>query len=179
MLRPSKERNKLRTADLRAQGCQRQVALTRLGSCQHIPPLISPIFPSFTTRTTMLDPLSSTFGEEPPPPWPTTPRTPNTPIPNMPRPSTPRITSRPQTPDKGNSNSNAGGLYGRQPQIYGQPEPGLVSPTVTTGSNGHKYEKGEPYLRVRITGLDRNRRDVLVKFDAQVRISAFSTAISH
>ena len=52
------------------------------------------------------------------------------------------------------------------------------SPTVTTGSNGHKYEKGEPYLRVRITGLDRNRRDVLVKFDAQVRISAYSTSIS-
>ncbi|KAI0092205.1 Vps5 C terminal like-domain-containing protein [Irpex rosettiformis] len=122
----------------------------------------------------MLDPLSSTFGEEPPPPWPTTPRTPNTPIPNMPRPSTPRTTSRPQTPDKGNSNPNLGGLYGRQPQIYGQPEPGLVSPSMTTGSNGHKFEKGEPYLRVRITGLDRNRRDVLVKFDAQTNLSNFT-----
>ncbi|KAI0775354.1 Vps5 C terminal like-domain-containing protein [Irpex lacteus] len=124
----------------------------------------------------MLDPLSSTFGEEPPPPWPTTPRTPNTPIPNMPRPSTPRATSRPQTPDKTNSNlsTNAGGLYGKHPQIYGQPEPGLVSPSVTTGSNGARYEKGEPYLRVRITGLDRNRRDVLVKFDAQTNLSNFT-----
>ena len=109
----------------------------------------------------MFDPLSSTFGEEPQPPWPTTPRTPNTPIPNLPRPSS-RPSSRPQTPD------NRNGLYGRQPQIYGQPEPGLISPTLTTGSNGTRYEKVEPYLKVRITGLDRNRRDILVKFDAQV-----------
>lgn len=108
----------------------------------------------------MFDPLSATFGEEPQPPWPTTPRTPNTPIPNLPRPSS-RPSSRPQTPDKG-------GLYGRQPQIYGQPDPGLISPTATTGSNGTKYETAEPYLKVRIAGLDRNRRDILVKFDAQV-----------
>lgn len=115
-------------------------------------------------RTTMFDPLSTTFGEDPTPPWPTTPRTPNTPIPNMPRPSTPRVSSRPQTPDK----LGSGGLYGKQPQIYGQPEPGLISPNLTVGSNGAKYEKNEPYLRVRITGMDRNRRDILVKFDAQV-----------
>ncbi len=114
----------------------------------------------------MFDPLSSTFGEEPPPPWPTTPRTPNTPIPNLPRPSRP-VT--PVTPEKAADAAAAGGLYGRQPQIYGQPEPGLVSPNVTTGANGTKYERNEPYLRVRITGLDRNRRDILVKFDAQVR----------
>ena len=111
----------------------------------------------------MFDPLSSTFGEEPQPPWPTTPHMPNTPIPNLPRPSS-RPSSRPQTPDKG-------GIYGRQPQIYGQPEPGLISPTANAASNGTKYERAEPYLKVRITGLDRNRRDILVKFDAQVRIS--------
>lgn len=110
----------------------------------------------------MFDPLSATFGEEPQPPWPTTPHTPNTPIPNLPRPSS-RPSSRPQTPDKG-------GIYGRQPQIYGQPEPGLLSPTANAASNGAKYERAEPYLKVRITGLDRNRRDILVKFDAQVRV---------
>jgi hypothetical protein len=60
------------------------------------------------------------------------------------------------------------GLYGREPKIYGQPEPGLVSPQTTVGSNGTKYEKMEPYLRVRITGMDRNRRDILFKLDAQV-----------
>ncbi|KAF7792889.1 hypothetical protein EIP86_003990 [Pleurotus ostreatoroseus] len=122
----------------------------------------------------MFDPLSSTFGEEPPPPWPTTPRTPNTPIPNLPRPSRP-VT--PVTPEKAGDAAAAGpggGLYGRQPQIYGQPEPGLVSPTVTTGANGAKYERNEPYLRVRITGLDRNRRDILIKFDAQTNLSNFT-----
>ncbi|EKM59310.1 uncharacterized protein PHACADRAFT_249717 [Phanerochaete carnosa HHB-10118-sp] len=98
----------------------------------------------------MFDPLSSTFGEEAQPPWPTTPRTPNTPIPNLPRPSS-RPSSRPQTPDERNAGWNA-----------------------TTGSNGVKYEKAEPYLKVRITGLDRNRRDILVKFDAQTNLSNFS-----
>ena len=118
----------------------------------------------------MFDPLSNTFGEDPAPPWPTTPRTPNTIIPNLPRPSP--SPSRPHTPDK----LGAGGIYGKQPQIYGQPEPGLISPNVTTGSNGAKFERAEPYLRVRITGLDRNRRDILVKFDAQVRFSSSSAS---
>ncbi|THG98326.1 hypothetical protein EW026_g3833 [Hermanssonia centrifuga] len=67
-----------------------------------------------------------------------------------------------------------GGLYGRQPQIYGQPDPGLVSPNVTTASNGTKYERAEPYLKVRITSLDRNRRDILVRFDAQTNLSNFT-----
>lgn len=62
------------------------------------------------------------------------------------------------------------GLFGKEPKIYGAPEPGLISPQTTVGSNGVKYEKNEPYLRVRITGLDRNRRDILFKFDAQVCI---------
>ncbi|KAI0082356.1 hypothetical protein K474DRAFT_1585376 [Panus rudis PR-1116 ss-1] len=115
----------------------------------------------------MFDPLSSTFGEEPAPPWPTTPHSPHDPIPNLPRPSN----SRPETPEKLHTASS---IYGREPQIYGQPEPGLISPRVTTGSNGTKYEKLEPYLRVRITGLDRNRRDILVKFDAQTNLSNFT-----
>ncbi len=55
----------------------------------------------------------------------------------------------------------------KEPQIYGQPEPGLISPEANKLSNGNKLEKTEPYLRIRITGLDRNRRDILIKFDAQ------------
>lgn len=60
------------------------------------------------------------------------------------------------------------GPFGREPQIYGQPEPGLISPAANKASNGQSFERSEPYLRVRITGLDRNRRDILIKFDAQV-----------
>ncbi|KAG6332164.1 hypothetical protein ID866_6923 [Astraeus odoratus] len=120
-----------------------------------------------------VDPLNSTAsifanGEPnaPPPPWPTTPHEPNSPIPNLRR-ATPSV---PATPP----HADFGGTYGREPKIYGQPEPGLISPQATVGSNGTKFEKKEPYLRVRITGLDRNRRDILIKFDAQTNLSNFT-----
>lgn len=117
----------------------------------------------------MFDPLSSSnnpahnpfASDDAAPPWPTTPHD-NAPIPNLRRASTPV----PPTPDKG----PAPGLYGKEPQIYGQPEAGLISPRDTVASNGTKFEKPEPYLRVRITGLDRNRRDILIRLDAQVCI---------
>lgn len=75
----------------------------------------------------------------------------------------------PPTPQKAPSDN----LYGKEPQIYGAPEAGLISPRETVGSNGTKFEKSEPYLRVRITGLDRNRRDILIRLDAQV--NAYTT----
>lgn len=111
----------------------------------------------------MFDPLNSTaaFGgvdNSDTPPWPTTPRPPGSPIPNL-RPATSPAPDHGPTP----------GLYGREPKIYGQPEAGLISPRETIASNGTSFERPEPYLKVRITGLDRNRRDILVKFDAQVR----------
>lgn len=115
----------------------------------------------------MFDPLGSSaaaFGgveNHDTPAWPTTPHAPGSPIPNL-----RRASPAPPTPDKG----PVPGIYGKVPQIYGQPEPGLLSPRETLGSNGIKYEKPEPYLRVRINGLDRNRRDILVKLDAQVTI---------
>ena len=52
--------------------------------------------------------------------------------------------------------------------MYGQPEPGLISPSSNKTSDGTTLERLEPYLRVRITGMDRNRRDILIRFDAQV-----------
>jgi hypothetical protein len=110
----------------------------------------------------MYDPLNDHGGfgsEDLTPPWPTTPHPPNSPIPNLRRPTTPRTPSQlggPASP------------FGKEPQVYGQPDQGLVSPQTTVGTNGAKYEKPEEYLRVRITGLDRNRRDILVRFDAQV-----------
>jgi hypothetical protein len=113
----------------------------------------------------MFDPLHSTasvFGgtdDANTPPWPTTPHSVGSPVPNL-----RRASPAPPTPDKG----PAPGLYGREPQIYGEPQAGLISPRETVGSNGAKYEKPEPYLRVRINGIDRNRRDILIKLDAQV-----------
>ncbi|KAJ7780987.1 Vps5 C terminal like-domain-containing protein [Mycena metata] len=118
----------------------------------------------------MFDPLSSGgFGSDDAlnPGWPTTPHTPNSPLPgNLRRASTPV----PPTPDKG----PAPNPFGKEPQIYGQPESGLISPRDAVGPNGTNYEKPEPYLRVRITGLDRNRRDILLKLDAQTNLSNFT-----
>ena len=87
-------------------------------------------------------------------------------IPHLGRGSSPK----PPTPEKGPAN----GPFGKQPQIYGQPEAGLISPRETTASDGTRFERGDPYLRVRITGLDRNRRDILIKFDAQTNLSNFT-----
>jgi hypothetical protein len=108
----------------------------------------------------MYDPLHSGF-EDTNPPWPTTPH-PNSPIPTLRRASPSPILSETAGPSPG--------LYGKEPQIYGQQGPGLVSPETTFYSNGIKYEKTEPYLKVRITGMDRNRRDILVRLDAQVGV---------
>ncbi|KAI0774461.1 Vps5 C terminal like-domain-containing protein [Fomes fomentarius] len=112
----------------------------------------------------MFDPLSVPNFPQDEPPWPTTPHSPNDPIPNLPRPS----------PHHQESRGPPVGLYGKEPQIYGQPEPGLISPRANASSNGTPFEKKEPYLRVRITSLDRNRRDVLIKFDAQTNLSNFT-----
>ncbi|KAI5123375.1 hypothetical protein M0805_006083 [Coniferiporia weirii] len=122
----------------------------------------------------MFDPLAaSPFADDglATPPWPTTPHPPNSPIPNLKR----SPFSQTQTPDKApTSPSSSTGPYGKEPQIYGQPEAGLISPTSNVGVNGTKYEKLEPYLRARITMLDRNRRDILIRFDAQTNLPNFT-----
>ncbi|KIJ56974.1 hypothetical protein M422DRAFT_238559 [Sphaerobolus stellatus SS14] len=66
------------------------------------------------------------------------------------------------------------GPFGREPKVYGAPEPGLISPVANKTSNGVSLEKNDPYLRVRIIGLDRNRRDILIRFDAQTNLPNFT-----
>lgn len=112
----------------------------------------------------MDDPLgTSPFASTPAlPAWPSTPHTPNSPQPTLPRPASPLPPSQIVGP----------GPYGKEPQIYGQPTPGLISPQANTAANGTKFERGDKYLRVRITGLDRNRRDIIIRIDAQVNHSA-------
>ncbi|KAI0068590.1 hypothetical protein BV25DRAFT_1866569 [Artomyces pyxidatus] len=114
----------------------------------------------------MFDPLNSGFGDgDSTPPWPTTPHLPNSPIPNL---------RRAPSPLANVDRLSDSGIFDKQPQIYGQPEPGLISPQVNSGMNGKSYEKPEPYLKARITGLDRNRRDILVRLDAQTNLSNFT-----
>ncbi|CAE7233439.1 unnamed protein product [Rhizoctonia solani] len=100
------------------------------------------------------------------PAWPTTPHTPNSPGPQptlpLPRPTSPLPPSQ-----------IIGGPP-KEPQIYGQPTPGLLSPLINTAANGSKFERDDQYLRVRITGLDRNRRDIIVRIDAQTNLPNFT-----
>ncbi|QRV72891.1 vacuolar protein sorting-associated protein [Ceratobasidium sp. AG-Ba] len=116
----------------------------------------------------MDDPLgTSPFASAPSlPAWPSTPHSPNSPgpQPTLPRPASPLPPSQ----------IIGTGPYGREPQIYGQPTPGLISPQANTTTNGAKLERDGQYLRVRITGLDRNRRDIIVRIDAQTNLSNFT-----
>ncbi|KAG9104204.1 Vacuolar protein sorting-associated protein 17 [Ceratobasidium sp. 370] len=116
----------------------------------------------------MDDPLgTSPFASSPSlPAWPSTPHTPNSPgpQPTLPRPASPLPPSQ----------IVGAGPYGREPQIYGQPTPGLISPQATTAANGSKFERDGQYLRVRITGLDRNRRDIIIRIDAQTNLPNFT-----
>jgi hypothetical protein len=63
----------------------------------------------------------------------------------------------------------------RPPKVYGSPAMAMFDPTLTPldGSEevegkgkGRQREKG--FLRVRIVGLERNRKDLLIRFDASV-----------
>ena len=85
--------------------------------------------------------------------------------------SNPNPPLRPTPPTSSSSSSF------REPKIFGAPGLGLLSPPAESsnqavdvsrsGSSGVKEMVG-PYLRVRIGGLERNRKDLLIRFDASV-----------
>ncbi|KAG9055069.1 Vacuolar protein sorting-associated protein 17 [Serendipita sp. 407] len=110
---------------------------------------------------------------EPAPSWPTVPHSPTNPHPTLVK-STPSQPPPLHPSSSLDGNGPSTGPWGREPQVYGQPEQGLISPRETTASNGTNFEKPEPYLRVKITALDRNRRDILIRFDAQTNLSNFT-----
>lgn len=75
----------------------------------------------------------------------------------------------------------------REPKVFGAPTPGLVSPSLDGqglgGGSSQSPMKGRQdgggYLRVRLGALERNRKDLLIRFDANVgpilhRIVSFS-----
>lgn len=51
----------------------------------------------------------------------------------------------------------------REPRVYGDPVPALPAPPA-----GEQRQQNAPFLRVRIAGVDRNRKDLLVRFDSSV-----------
>ena len=70
----------------------------------------------------------------------------------------------------------------REPKVFGAPTPGLVSPPLDGQGGGRsqsptrgRQEGG--YLRVRIGALERNRKDLLIRFDANVGQTSLSYPI--
>ncbi|CAK9786972.1 hypothetical protein CC85DRAFT_286185 [Cutaneotrichosporon oleaginosum] len=61
----------------------------------------------------------------------------------------------------------------RDPQVYGDPGQALMSPSAELS----KKEKPPPYLRVRIAALERNRKDLLIRFDASTNLPNFRTSL--
>ncbi|EKD03351.1 hypothetical protein A1Q2_02331 [Trichosporon asahii var. asahii CBS 8904] len=51
----------------------------------------------------------------------------------------------------------------REPRVYGDPVPALPAP-----NEQQAKQIQAPFLRVRIAGVDRNRKDLLVRFDSSV-----------
>lgn len=86
--------------------------------------------------------------------------------------------------------SASSSIFAREPKVFGAPVPGLVGPplgvaneySAIASANGNaggpsraSAQQG-PYLRVRIGGLERNRKDLLIRFDASVSSSSSSTS---
>ncbi|WVQ64286.1 uncharacterized protein L199_002448 [Kwoniella botswanensis] len=74
--------------------------------------------------------------------------------------------------------------YSREPKVFGAPGLGLVSPPPTSKDGMMKSsittaakEPPSPFLRVRIGGLERNRKDLLIRFDASTNLPNFRTSI--
>lgn len=69
----------------------------------------------------------------------------------------------------------------REPVVFGAPGMGLVSPPPEsqsqqeTAAGAAQQERNAPrvYLRVRIGTLERNKKDLLIRFDASVRVIRF------
>lgn len=74
----------------------------------------------------------------------------------------------------------------REPVVFGAPGMGLVSPPPEsqsqqeTAAGAAQQERNAPrvYLRVRIGTLERNKKDLLVRFDASVRVIHFCSSTS-
>ncbi|WVQ82794.1 hypothetical protein IAT38_004926 [Cryptococcus sp. DSM 104549] len=78
-------------------------------------------------------------------------------------------------------NSAASSSFVREPKVFGAPGFGLVSPPPDgqggQGQGGQAGKAREVYLRVRIGALERNRKDLLIRFDASANLPNFRTSL--
>ncbi|KAL7421910.1 Vacuolar protein sorting-associated protein 17 [Cryptotrichosporon argae] len=72
--------------------------------------------------------------------------------------------------------ASASSTHIRDPQVYGSPGAALVSPPPAADKDG-ATERAGPFLRVRIGGVERNRKDLLVRYDASTNLRNFRTSL--
>jgi hypothetical protein len=74
------------------------------------------------------------------------------------------------TSPPGSASASAGSGSGTGSLQYGRGTPGNGSGNGNRNGNGNAGEKQPPFLRVRLGVLERNRKDLLVRFDASVSL---------
>lgn len=103
----------------------------------------------------------------------------------------PTWSTSPVPPSRPLPTSSSSSSSFREPKIFGAPGLGLVSPPAESssqaadasnvngdGSGSKEKEKLGPFLRVRIGGLERNRKDLLIRFDASVSLCSACSIVS-
>ncbi|KAK8844778.1 hypothetical protein IAR55_006628 [Kwoniella newhampshirensis] len=114
-----------------------------------------------------MDPLASSNIN---PSWSNSPETPTNPLPP------PSIQQQPPSPPS--SSSTLTSTFAREPKVFGAPGLGLVQPP-ENGASGSGNGRAGPalFLRVRIGALERNRKDLLIRFDASTNLPNFRTTL--
>lgn len=187
--RPSRERPPHHLASPTSRGTPTHLTSFLKSSCQHLRHLLTFIQAS----TPIMDPLSPSHIN---PSWSNSPPT-STSSRALQSPSSSPFRQTTQLNSNSDSNSyfhpsSSTNTPIREPKVFGAPSMGLISPLPTasdasrpgagagtgtgegsssTGGGGVGGGRGErvgPYLRVKIGGLERNRKDLLVRFDASV-----------
>ncbi|WVW81253.1 hypothetical protein I302_103244 [Kwoniella bestiolae CBS 10118] len=110
---------------------------------------------------------------------------------DTPTPTSSNYSNQILSPSHESSSTSASGDYSREPKVFGAPGLGLVSPppsststdgpssTMPSGETKREREREPPglFLRVRIGGLERNRKDLLIRFDASTNLPNFRTSL--
>lgn len=82
-----------------------------------------------------------------------------------------RERERERIPTNGNESNGRPDMQ-RAPRSYGVPGPRLIDPSMTAAERG---QPAAPFIRVRLGSMDRNKKDLLIRFDLSVSLELSST----
>lgn len=135
-----------------------------------------------TTPSTTMDPLAAVnAGWADPSATAASPASPTTP-----RTSSMASPASPTAQQQAARAANAGGAQAphhpashlsREPHVYGDPGTTLMHPGGASSATGEQGAPPAPFLRVRIGVLERNRKDLLIRYDASVSCSGWAQSV--